>query len=463
MVPGLPRPLHRELQSQMSSAIRAARVPGACIGLVVGRELAWSTGFGYADLAARRRASVDTIFRIGSITKTFTGLAVVQLRDAGLISLDDPLVLHVPEFSAVDARAGSVEEVTLRRLLTHRSGLVGEPPTQRWDDGHAPSMGEILATLDQAAIVIEPDSAFKYSSLGFALLGEVVTRISGVPFRDYVRTRILEPLGMASSGFETPSLRSSRTARGYVSRPFEDDPIPARNVDLRGAEASGQLYSTVNDMARWIALQFTGSEDDPAVASLVSARSLAEMLRPAAFDDPSWSSAFCLAWAARREGDVVFHGHDGAIDGFSASVMLSRAHRIGVVALTNGSCAPGALTRLALTVALPLLARMEEAEDSPMRPIPTPTAWKAMLGEYATIDGWPARVECRSGELVLWTRSANGGSSAIPLVATDEEDAFVMASGRGVGETLRFSRDEDGAVTAFFIGGYRFVKLVEAA
>jgi CubicO group peptidase (beta-lactamase class C family) len=447
----------------MSAAIGAARVPGACIGLVVGRDLAWNAGFGYADLAARRRVNVDTIFRIGSITKTFTGLAVVQLRDAGLISLDDPLVLHVPEFSAVDARAGPIENVTLRRLLTHRSGLVSEPPTQRWDERHVPSTAEILTTLNQAAIVIEPDSAFKYSSLGFALLGEVVARVSEMSFRDYVRTRILEPLGMASSGFETPGLRSSRAARGYASSQFEDNPHPARDAHLKVADASGQLYSTVNDIARWIALQFTGSDGDPSASPVVSVRSLAEIHRPAAFDDPSWRSAFCLAWAARREGDVVFHGHDGAIDGFSASVMLSLAHNVGAVALTNGSCAAGTVTHLALTVAIPLLLRTTDAENGPLRPMPTPAAWKAMLGEYATSDGWPARVECRGGGLVLSTRSADGTSSPIPLVETDEDDAFVLASGRGVGETLRFTRNEEGAVTAFFIFGYRFAKLIEAA
>ena len=202
---------------------------------------------------------------MASISKTFTATAVVQLRDRGLLSLDDPLVRHLPEFAAVRAHPGRVEDVTLRRLLSHRSGLVSEGPFAYWDTRQFPELEEVLAALPRTEVVLAPDAGAKYSNLAFALLGEVVSRLAGQPFPDYARGHLFEPLGMDSSSFLPREDLLARMATGYEPHPFEDRPQPAGHTPARGLAAAAGLYTTVADLARWLALQLTAAP--PAVAA----------------------------------------------------------------------------------------------------------------------------------------------------------------------------------------------------
>ena len=122
------KPLIPKLEGIVNRTLERERVPGAAIGVVRDQELVWSHGFGYANLASDRVPDADTLFRCGSITKTFTATAIMQLRDEGKLGIDDPVVSYIPEFGAVKARFSRPENVTIRRLLTHTSGLMGEGP-----------------------------------------------------------------------------------------------------------------------------------------------------------------------------------------------------------------------------------------------------------------------------------------------------------------------------------------------
>ncbi len=196
-----------KLQRRIAQIVAQERPPGLAIGIVRDQELVWQQGFGLADIASGRPVDQHTLFLVASISKTFTATAIMQLRDERKLRLDDPIVRFIPEFSAVPNLFGSIEDVTLLRLLTHRSGLVGESPTAHWSTTRFPTREEVLATIPKLQIAIEPDSAFKYSNLGFALLGEVIARVSGRSFTEYVRSEILTPLGMDSSAFElTPAI-----------------------------------------------------------------------------------------------------------------------------------------------------------------------------------------------------------------------------------------------------------------
>ena len=205
---------------------------------------------------SKRAMDPDALFGVASISKTFTAAAIVQLRDDGKLSLDDPLAKFIPEFKAVTCRYGRIEDVTLRRLLTHLSGLVGESPTPHWRSANFPTMEDILRGLPNSALVIEPHSAFKYSNLGFALLGEVVARVSGRPFTEYLRSEVLDPFGMKSSCF-TLEEAGSKMATGYLPHPYDDVPEAAPvATDHQGYAAAAGLRSSVNDLAKWISLQF---------------------------------------------------------------------------------------------------------------------------------------------------------------------------------------------------------------
>ena len=203
------KPLIPKLEGVINRTLERERVPGAAIGIVRDQELVWSRGFGYADLASDRAPDADTLFRCGSITKTFTATAIMQLRDDGKLGIDDPIVRHIPEFGAVKTRFGTPENVTIRRLLTHTSGLMGEGPNNGWEKLEFPPIEEMVAALGRTEIVIEPESQYKYSNLGFALLGEVIRRVSGQPYADYIQRNLLEPLGMNGSGFESDRFDAS--------------------------------------------------------------------------------------------------------------------------------------------------------------------------------------------------------------------------------------------------------------
>jgi CubicO group peptidase (beta-lactamase class C family) len=212
-------PLLPQIEQQIEQHVSRTGTPGLAFGIVRGGALVWSRGFGFADIAANRAPDADTLFRVGSITKTFTATALVQLRDAGKLSLDDPLVKHIPEFAAAQSRFGPIERVTLRRLASHHAGIVGEPPFDHWQTLDFPSMTAIIGGLAGVSVAIPPDSAFKYSNLAFALLGEVVARVAGQPYEKYVTSAILKPLGMTSSVFSLTAALRPRMAVGSKGIP----------------------------------------------------------------------------------------------------------------------------------------------------------------------------------------------------------------------------------------------------
>ena len=222
---------------------------------------ATKNSLGSADSAQRiwiraKKPTENTIARIASVTKTFTTTAIMQLRDEGRLTLEDPLAQHIPEFASARAIRGDIEGVTLRRLLTHRSGLVTESPTHGWNDLDFPSREEMLSKLPETGIVIPQDSAFKYSNLAFGLLGEVVYRLTDTPYTEYVHANIIEPLGLTSTVFDLTDELRPHFFVGYNPTPYQDRPERAPYAHLNGLSSAGQLHSTVSDLAKWISFQF---------------------------------------------------------------------------------------------------------------------------------------------------------------------------------------------------------------
>ncbi|HET7770745.1 MAG TPA: serine hydrolase domain-containing protein, partial [Chloroflexota bacterium] len=204
-----------KVRRRVRELIDEHRLPGVAVGIVRDQQLVWSAGLGFADVDRGTRPDAHTGFRVASISKTFTALAIVQLRDQGLLALDDPLLKHIREFRRAKVREGhrgGVESVTLRRLLSHRSGLISEGPFSYWDTKEFPTMEEIIRALSKTEVVLAPDAGAKYSNLAFALLGEVVERLSGEPFPAYVQKHIFRPLGMSESSFEPSKAVLARMA-----------------------------------------------------------------------------------------------------------------------------------------------------------------------------------------------------------------------------------------------------------
>jgi D-alanyl-D-alanine carboxypeptidase len=451
-----------KLERRIAQIVAQELPPGLAVGLVRDQELIWQQGFGAADIASGRAVNEHTLFLVASISKTFTATAIMQLRDERKLRLDDPVVRYIPEFSAVRNPFGPIEEVTLLRLLTHRSGLPGESPTGHWSTTRFPSREEILSAIPKLQIAIEPDSAFKYSNLGFALLGEVIARISGRSFSDYVRTELLEPLGMESSTFELTAAARERMATGYLPHPYEDVAEPAEvPASFGGYEAAAGLRSSVADLAKWISLQFRTKVSQREAAQVLRGESLSTM-HHVRWVESDWKVGYALTWWATRVGENIYHHHSGGDHGFLTFAAFNKLHRFGVIALSNatGHAATGMLTFEALEMLVG--AARDNAKPRPSKSIATPADLKRYLGVYVPVHfGGELRIEFRSGALVLRvapTPSMPVPLPLVPLLATQRPNVFTVTKGRSAGEQLAFEVSDPGTVTGFSLGELKYLR-----
>lgn len=451
-----------DLNARLERIVARERLPGLAVGIVGDQELIWSGGFGHADRQAARIPDRQTLFRVASITKTFTAAAIVQLRDEGRLSLDDPLQAQIPEFAAVRVRAGALERVTLRRLLAHHSGLATEAPFPCWDALEFPSREAILAAMPEIEIAIPQDAAFKYSNLAFGLLGEVIARISGLPYQQYLHSKILKPLGMHSSVLELTGELKARMAIGYYPRRFDDDFEPAPYVLLGGVAACGQLHSSVEDLARWLALQFRTGDVPRAGAQVLSGATLEEMHRPL-YLEPDWSLGHCLGWRATRAGNHVYHGHGGGIHGFASYVLFSKPHKLGVICLANVWPHTG-LAGAATEIAESLLSAgwKAPAPSRPASPVRTPPDLERIVGLYEASPGIFVAIAWREGQLRMEKTPLSDYMVHAPAILEPTEDpaAFLVRGGRAAGERAMFRFAADGHAQSFALCGCVYRKMV---
>ena len=425
------------LEARAATYIKDNRLPGAAVGVVHGDRLAWWAGIGFADIASRRPPELTTLYRIASITKTFTGTAIMRLRDAGKLRLDDPIGRHLPEVA-------HLEDVTIRRLLSHESGLQSEPPGTDWRQArYEGSVERNLARASELKTRVPPNSQHKYSNLGVQLLGEVVARRSGMPYVDYVRTQLLEPIGMTNTAFEPlPDALKKQCATGYGGRFVSDELALSATAPTIWAE--GGLWSCVEDLGRWISYQF---RDDP---------TLREMHRPRYLVDDDWTEAFGLAWYAVRRKDVIWVQHSGALHGFRSNVCFDPRHEVGAIALING-LADASL----LAMDLGEIARDAVMAAAPKiePPPPIPDAYRPLVGLYLDRElGLTRRVEWRDGTLVIIDPDLPQWRPT--MVATGDPNVFLIEAGfRESGENAIFNRLPDGRVASIFIAAGTWVRL----
>ena len=435
-------------------------VPGVSLGIVRGQDLIWSGGFGYADLASSRAMDADAMFGVASITKTFTATAIMQLRDKERLSLDDPVTRYIPEVKKIKCRFGSLKDLTLRRLMTHRTGLMGESPSGHWSSMRFPSRAEILAMLPRMEVVSETDATFKYNNLAFVLLGEVIARVSRRSYRDYVRRQILEPLGMESSSFD---VENPRNATGYMPERYQDAPAVAADPFTNGYLAAAGLRSCVTDLAKWISFQFQTDAEERSDAQILHGKSLAEMHR-ISFVEPGWLAGFALTWMATRIGENIYMHHGGSLPGFLSMVAFNQPHRLGVVVLTNKQ-GHIAMSTIALE-ALEMLVTEVKKEVTPPSATPAPDQLRPLLGRYSGMEqfGTIFHIEWRGRGLRLITPPADPFMMPLPpvaMIATAQPNVFVVREGRFAGEPMTFELDNQGRVVAMHLsalGGNRMRK-----
>jgi CubicO group peptidase (beta-lactamase class C family) len=384
-----------------------------------------------------------------------------MMRNRGLLNLDDPLATYIPEFANAIPRKGDLKDVTLRRMLCHRSGLMGGAPTGGvfWDSHIWPDMSEILEVIPQIEVSIEPGSAFKYSNLAFGLLGEVISRVSGQAYEKFIASEILEPLGLESTAFEPNAELKSRIATGYQHMTYEDVPDETPFPSLGGQVAMSQLYTTVEDLARWIVIHLGPAEGEPE-SEVLPARSRVEMQRPAYIEE-DWSAGYALPWMMHRANDDTIRGRGGAMHGYGSDISFIAGRRIGVIALFDRMLDLKEISSSIFEI-------VSEAEDTaialePNKKLsPTPPELKEYLGLYHGTFQITWTVEFREDALRTTTTLGDLTRPSIMLEPTEESDVFRATSGRLSGDKVVFTRSDDGAVNGVIAEAMLFRRLAQA-
>jgi CubicO group peptidase (beta-lactamase class C family) len=415
-------------------------IPGLSIAVVHDQEIVWAKGYGFADVENEIPATPSTVYRIGSITKVFTSTAILQLRDSGKLRLDDPVAMHLPWFS-VRNPFPAPPEITIRQLLTHTSGLPRDAAFPSWTDHIFPTREELAEAVPDQSLINVPETTYRYSNLGMALLGEIVTEVSGQPWADYVDEKILQPLGMRGSSTAPGEKLLQRLATGYM-RLMPDGTRKVFDYYETGAIApAASIVSTVEDLSLFVSLQF---RDGPVGDHQILKGSTLREMHQIHWAGDNTSGGRGLGFdVSRREGKTVV-GKTGTIGGHVNRILMVPSEKIGVVVSLNADDGStfGFATQ-AYEVLGPALLRAARKPEAPKREA-DPT-WQRYLGLYTDPWGWEYEVLILGGDLFIYDyyyppydNAASGYSRLTPVEGT----TFRMPDN----ELLTFELDENGNV-----------------
>jgi CubicO group peptidase (beta-lactamase class C family) len=323
----------------------AAHVPGLVYGIVKDGKLVRVGSMGVQDLEARRPVDADSRFRIASMSKVFTALAILKLRDEGKLSLDAPAETYVPELIGWTYPTDDSPRIRVRDLLSHTAGFVTDDP---WGDRQQvlPEAAFTEMLKNGVTFTRVPATAFEYSNLGFALLGRIITNTSGRPYKDYIEQTIMRPLGMTATGYDYTEAPAEKRALGYR---WENDAY-AREPDMIHGTfgAMGGVQTTANDYAKWIAFLASawpprdGPETGPVKRATV--RELSQGLNfPRRSNRPGTSTPACAQGSAYGMGLGVARdcdlglalSHGGGYPGYGSFMIVFPDYNIGVFAFAN--------------------------------------------------------------------------------------------------------------------------------
>jgi CubicO group peptidase (beta-lactamase class C family) len=432
--------------------------PGLSIAVTYRGDVVWAAGFGLADVERGVPATPTTVFRGASLTKPITAIAILQLRDAGRLSLEDPVSRFLPWFAEAE-RAGEGEAtrpVRIRDLLSHSAGISNDGPGSYWSDFLFPSEAEVRRALLADEPSFPPGTVFKYSNLGFHLLGEIVAAVSGEPYKVYVQRHVLGSLGMDASTV-TPTADMPGLAVGYgrAIPGRERETIPFSQV--RGLTPAAGLATTAVDLARLMKLVSGYGGDGVEVLRPSSVR---EMTRTQ-FVWPGWSGGYGL-------GMMVLHmprdliGHVSIMNGYAAVFFFDPATGVGVAVLGNAldaellpggrlSVADGAIEWLSG----PILAAVERSEAAPAFDAAEPH--ERFTGIYRAL-ALDLQVGRYAGDLVIFDPLHPPPPRALTRLVPEGEARF-RAEGRGdpavsPGAMVEFvGSDAEGRATRLHVSG----------
>jgi CubicO group peptidase (beta-lactamase class C family) len=396
-----------QLDKQFADYREKQKLPGLAVGIVVGNELIYAKGFGVRDRETNAPVDPDTVFRIASMTKSFTGLAILKLRDEGKLSLEDPVTKYIPELARLKPFSRDSAPITVREILSHSAGF---PEDNAWGDPRLEMTDQEFSAMLRRGLAFStsPGTRFEYSNLGFALAGQIVQRVSGIRYQHYVTRYILKPLEMSATVWDQKNVPGERLAKGYERHSSNWSAVTDRGLPESveglapqpgdGAFASmGGLYTSIRDYARYVSFQLNAwparDAPDEGPVRRSSVRESHQIARHAALvvSRPSIDEAiqattrgYGLGWGVSESCEfdrLVTHG--GGIPGFGSYVVLLPDQGVGMFAFANTTYAPTA------SVLIETAKRLGAHGALPKRRIPISSALSlAQMVLLPLLDEW---------------------------------------------------------------------------
>ena len=379
--------LERFIQGEMESK----EIPALSVVVVDDQRILWARGFGEARPEEGAAATAETVYRVGSVSKLFTDIAIMQLVEKGLVELDAPVTDYLPDFSP---RNPFGVPVTLRHLMSHRAGLVREPPVGNYFEDTEPTLAATVASLNETELVHRPGERSKYSNAGIAVVGYVLERLSGKPFVQALEEAVLQPAGMPRSAFHPREDLLPDLADAYLWT-YDGREFQAPTFQL-GMSPAGSLYTTVTDLGRFLSILFAGG------SPLLSGEALEHMWTPQ-FAEPGAYTGFGLGFMVSDFQGTRMVRHGGAIYGFATELAALPEEKLGVVVTVTVDGANVVAERVAHhALGLMRAARAGSPLPVPVETSPVPGSLSAGLeGRYEGPGGAGAELVDRDGRLFM--------------------------------------------------------------
>jgi CubicO group peptidase (beta-lactamase class C family) len=429
----------RLLQTWLEAQKDYEQLPGIAVAVVNDQDLLWKEGFGLADVEQKNTTQTNTIYSICSISKLFTAISIMQLRDAGKLSLEDEVSKHLSWFT-IKQKYEDSGPITIRSLLTHSAGLPRQSNFPYWREPFDfPTIEQIKAQIDGMETLYPASTYFQYSNFGMSILGAVIEEVSGESFNEYVEKNILEVLDLKDTRPYMPKeLLKGQLATGYSALDRSGD---RREVDLfftDGVTAAAGFTSTVEDLAKFASWQFRLLENGG--EEILRSSTLKEMQR-VHWMDPDWELAWGLGFTVRQHDGETVVGHGGSCPGYRTQLSLTPKKKLAFVVMVNAS---GVNTGKYLYGMSDVIGKALDAE---MAEIPEGLNLEDYAGTY-NAQPWGSETVILPwyGDLAVMGLPSNNPSS-FGILKHVEEDTFRRKRDDGeLGETVVFERDDDGKV-----------------
>ncbi|NIM57961.1 MAG: serine hydrolase [Candidatus Aminicenantes bacterium] len=415
-------------------------LPGISVAIVTDQEILWSRAYGMADLEKKVSSSPSTIYSICSISKLFTSVAIMKLRDDGKLRLEDLVADHLPWFNLQQQFPGT-GPITIRSVLTHSSGLPRESDYPYWSPPGFPfpSAKQVKAKLGSQKTLYSPSTYFQYSNLGISLLGEIVAEVSGMSFDKYIEDNILKPLRLADTRTKLPeSLWRGKLATGHSSKKRDGSRRKLPLFQAKGIAAAAGFSSTVEDLARFASWQFRllekGGEE------IIKASTLREMHR-VHWMDPDWKTTWGLGFSVWEVDGKTMVGHGGSCPGYRSTLTIDPSKKQAFVVMINAS---GVSPSRYATGMRNILNKAKDKDEEDKAAVDL----EAYAGLYDSQPWWGETVILPwQGKLAMFGLPSGNPAESLRLLKHIEGDTFRrVRKDETLGEEVVFERDKTGKV-----------------